>query len=200
MSQQPSNADGGNPKLLKEYAPVSQSSSSATKVEDISLPPIVVASQPDIEDPGVPEQLIEFTFKIDGMTCVACSSSIERLMHNQFDQKEMQEVSIVLLTHKMIASFPQRVFNAKTVTPEIICNTVLMIGFGCELLSMTEITEEERKNVGQDGGSVADMSLDSQRIRGMDIEEESEYDFGEQDKTVATPTKGRRKSDAISDR
>ena len=100
----------------------------------------------------------------------------------------------------MIASFPQRVFNAKTVTPEIICNTVLMIGFGCELLSMTEITEEERKNVGQDGGSVADMSLDSQRIRGMDIEEESEYDFGEQDKTVATPTKGRRKSDAISDR
>ena len=25
---------------------------------------------------------IEFEFKIEGMTCVACSSSIERLMHN----------------------------------------------------------------------------------------------------------------------
>ena len=67
------------------------------------------------------EQLIEFTFKIEGMTCVACSSSVERLMHNSFDKKEMISVSIVLLTHKMIATFPQRVFLEKTVTPEIIC-------------------------------------------------------------------------------
>ena len=29
-----------------------------------------------------PTQLIEFTFKIEGMTCVACSGSIERLMNN----------------------------------------------------------------------------------------------------------------------
>lgn len=61
--------------------------------------------------------MIEFTFKIDGMTCVACSGSIERLMHNSFDEKEMVKVSIVLLTHKMVASFPQHVFNNKKVTP-----------------------------------------------------------------------------------
>ena len=59
----------------------------------------------------------------------------------------MQEVSIVLLTHKLYATFPQRVFNEKIVTPEIICNTVLMIGFGCELLSMTEICEDARLNI-----------------------------------------------------
>ena len=34
-----------------------------------------------IEMIKVPQQQIEFTFKIEGMTCVACSSSIERLMH-----------------------------------------------------------------------------------------------------------------------
>ena len=62
-------------------------------------------------DPIGVEALIEFTFKIDGMTCVACSSSIERLMHNSFDAKGMASVSIVLLTHKMVASFPQELFS-----------------------------------------------------------------------------------------
>lgn len=58
------------------------------------------------EEPESVQALIEFTFKIDGMTCVACSSSIERLMHNTFDAKGMASVSIVLLTHKMVATFP----------------------------------------------------------------------------------------------
>jgi len=35
------------------------------------------------------QNLIEFTFKVEGMTCVACSNSIERLMHNSFDAKDM---------------------------------------------------------------------------------------------------------------
>ena len=51
------------------------------------------------------------------MTCVACSGSIERLMHNSFDSKGMTSVSIVLLTHKMLATFPINVFEEKTVTP-----------------------------------------------------------------------------------
>lgn len=58
------------------------------------------------DEPESVQALIEFTFKIDGMTCVACSSSIERLMHNSFDAKGMASVSIVLLTHKMVATFP----------------------------------------------------------------------------------------------
>lgn len=31
---------------------------------------------------GADQDMIEFNFKIEGMTCVACSNSIERLMHN----------------------------------------------------------------------------------------------------------------------
>ena len=92
-----------------------------------------------------PQTMIEFTFKIEGMTCVACSNSIERLMHNTFDSKDMSSASIVLLTHKMQATFPLRVFDDKIVTPKIICDTVAMIGFGCELLAMCEISPEQRK-------------------------------------------------------
>jgi hypothetical protein len=36
------------------------------------------------------EDLIIFEFKIEGMTCVACSSSIERGMKNQFKDKGLK--------------------------------------------------------------------------------------------------------------
>ena len=58
----------------------------------------------------------------------------------------MASVSIILLTHKMQATFPQRVFDEKIVTPQIICDKVLMIGFGCELLGMAEITDNAEKH------------------------------------------------------
>ena len=108
------------------------------------------------------------------MTCVACSGSIERLMHNSFDAKGMVKVSIVLLTHKMQVTFPQYVFDEKTVTPAIICNTVLMIGFSCELLGMTEISPEQRKNLNQDGKRLSNASLDSIKIRGEDRQDSIE--------------------------
>ena len=60
--------------------------------------------KPLITEPSI-QDLIEFEFKVGGMTCVACSSSIERLMHNEFDGKGMKSVSIVLLTCKMTAIF-----------------------------------------------------------------------------------------------
>ena len=46
----------------------------------------------------------EFVFAIEGMTCVACSGAIERLMHSQFDNRGMTKMAIVLLTHKMTAT------------------------------------------------------------------------------------------------
>ena len=116
-----------------------------------------------------PEQnLIELMFKIEGMTCVACSNSIERLMHSQYDSKGLEKVSIVLLTHKMHATFPQSLFDEKVVTPKLICDTVLIIGFGCELIGMTEINlqEQQRKMLNQDG--ISEQSLDSVKIRGGD--------------------------------
>lgn len=77
------------------------------------------------------------------MTCVACSSSIERLIHNEFDQKSLITVSIVLLTNKMFATFEANVFKDKLVTPEMICDEVDMIGFECQLISITEMKGEE---------------------------------------------------------
>jgi cation transport ATPase len=78
-------------------------------------------------------------FKIEGMTCVACSGSVERLMHNEFSKKGMLDVSIALLTHKMMVSFQEKIIIDKTVTPEMICDEVECIGFGCELLEIIEI-------------------------------------------------------------
>ena len=56
------------------------------------------------------DDLIEMEFKVGGMTCVACSSSIERLMHNEFDQKGLVSASVVLLTHKLTTTFKAQVF------------------------------------------------------------------------------------------
>ena len=84
-------------------------------------------------------------FKIGGMTCVACSGSIERLMHSSFDTKGMHEVSIVLLMHKMVVTFDLQTYEKKEITPEEICEEVEMIGFDCELTHISEIQQETQK-------------------------------------------------------
>ena len=79
------------------------------------------------------------------MTCVACSGSIERLMHNEFDSKGMRSVAIVLLTHKMTTVFDASSFTTKKVTPEMICDEIDMIGFGAELNGVVEISAEDNE-------------------------------------------------------
>mmetsp|Transcript_1882 Transcript_1882/g.2715 ORF Transcript_1882/g.2715 Transcript_1882/m.2715 type:complete len:121 (+) Transcript_1882:144-506(+) len=111
--------------------------------------------------------MIEFEFKVTGMTCVNCSNNIERKMHGAFDEKEMSSVCIVLLVHKMIVIFPQRVFNSRAVTPQDICDFVTGIGFKCELLGMTEISSEQRRNRNLRTARNSDVSQDSLRIRGI---------------------------------
>lgn len=59
-------------------------------------------------------------------------------------------------------------FDEKTVTPAMICDNVEMIGFGCELLGMTEISEQLRVNLKEDGRMMSESSLDSRKIRGDD--------------------------------
>jgi len=51
----------------------------------------------------------------------------------------MISVSMVLLTNKMFCTFAADVFHDKTVTPEMICDEVEMIGFDCALLSIAEM-------------------------------------------------------------
>ena len=79
------------------------------------------------------------------MTCVACSGSIERLMHNEFDSKGMKSVAIILLTHKMTAVFEADKFSKKEITPDMICDEIDMIGFGAALSGMSEISVESTK-------------------------------------------------------
>ena len=87
--------------------------------------------------------LVEFEMKVGGMTCVACSSSIERLMHTEFDKKGMISVTIVLLTHKMMLKFEAERYTSKEVTPDMIVDEVEMIGFDCELSGIKEISSKE---------------------------------------------------------
>jgi copper chaperone CopZ len=85
-----------------------------------------------------------FEFAVSGMTCVACTSSIERLMHNEFDSRKMISVSMVLLTNKMFCTFAADVLHDKIVTPEMICEEVEMIGFDCALLSIAEMKGDQQ--------------------------------------------------------
>jgi cation transport ATPase len=89
--------------------------------------------------------LVVFDFTVGGMSCVACSSTIERHMKSEFTGKKMTECAIALLTHKMSVTFKQSAFNEKMVSPQIICDEVEMIGFTCSLLSITEINAEAFK-------------------------------------------------------
>ena len=93
-------------------------------------------------DQMIQDQVI-FEFSVTGMTCVACSGSIERLIHNEFDKKSLISVSIVLLTNKMFCTFDAHVFKDKEVTPEMVCEEVDGIGFECGLISITEMKGEE---------------------------------------------------------
>ena len=54
---------------------------------------------------------------------------------------------------------------------------VKMIGFGCELMGMTEINleEQQRKIMNQDG-EIEMVSLDSEKIRGADESIDEEID------------------------
>ena len=105
-------------------------------------------------------------------------------MHNEFDDKGMTSVSIVLLTHKMTATFEAIRFTTKQVTPELVCDEVEQIGFDCELAGITEISAEDLQpaarqlKIGkqQSGSFASDFSLDSFKVRGEDDEEDF---FGE---------------------
>jgi hypothetical protein len=60
----------------------------------------------------------------------------------------MVEINVALLCHKMTVSFPQSAFIDKIVTPEIICEEIDMIGFECELISITEVQPDDlRKKI-----------------------------------------------------
>jgi len=55
--------------------------------------------------PESDDTIIVYEFKIEGMTCVNCSSAIENGIKNAFKDKGLVEVGVVLLMHKMRVQF-----------------------------------------------------------------------------------------------
>ena len=90
-------------------------------------------------------------------------------MRGAFEDKEMESIDIILLVHKMLVCFPQQVFDERIVTPQLICEFVKGIGFGCSLLGMSEIVNEGRRNAhfGDDSSEELKNSKDSLRLRGL---------------------------------
>jgi len=66
------------------------------------------------------------------MTCVSCSSAIERAMKTEFTKKGLVEAQIGLLTHKMRLVFEGS--EDDQVDPKDIIDEVEAIGFGVKSL------------------------------------------------------------------
>ena len=82
-------------------------------------------------------------YKIEGMTCVNCSRTIENAMNTEYSAKGLISVQIALLTHKMRIVFDADEFHAHNLTPELIKEEVEMIGFGAELIEIIENNQNE---------------------------------------------------------
>jgi cation transport ATPase len=89
----------------------------------------------------VPELILEF--KVGGMTCVACSRTIEGAMEREFKQKGLISVQIALLTHKMRMVFYLNDYKLNKLCPQSIMEEVEMVGFSAELLEIIENNPEE---------------------------------------------------------
>lgn len=83
--------------------------------------------------------MTEYEFAVEGMTCVACSSSIERQMKNKFGEKGLKSATVVLLTHKLTTTFAQNASGAPDSAE--VCRAVHAIGFGCKLLKISEVLD-----------------------------------------------------------
>ena len=58
-----------------------------------------------IEPTKKPMDLVEFELKVSCLNSAACLSSIERLMHTEFDDKGMVSITTVLQTQMMMVQF-----------------------------------------------------------------------------------------------
>ena len=88
-----------------------------------------------------------FEFKIDGMTCVNCSTAIENGLTAAFKDKGLvmdkdqdnSGVNVVLLMHKMRITFYKDTSEHHSVTADLIASEVEDLGFGAELLNKYEL-------------------------------------------------------------
>lgn len=125
--------------LLPREAKLKEGRSPSTKEQS----PTKIDSSKECQE----DYKIEYEFKIEGMTCVACSGAIERGMKNEFsdkglvfdDKTKTHAVSVILLMHKMKITFHKGKAEQSKVTPSKIADEVEDLGFGAELINTTEL-------------------------------------------------------------
>ena len=81
-------------------------------------------------------------FKVDGMTCVSCSRTIESAMMTEFQPLGLKSVVIALLTHKMRMVFDLEEYVTHNIDSDKIIDEVSMVGFTAELLEAIENDQE----------------------------------------------------------
>ena len=105
-----------------------------------------IINEDNKEDESCQSQLV-FEFKIDGMTCVNCSTAIENGLTAAFKDKGLVQdptqdnsgVNVVLLMHKMRITFFKDTSEIQGVTAESIASEVEDLGFGAELINRYEL-------------------------------------------------------------
>jgi hypothetical protein len=113
-----------------------------------SSPSIGIGRAASLHDILEQECIIVYEFKLEGMTCVNCSSAIENGMKIEFKDKglvregekdDQYSVSVILLMHKMKISFNKKVARQHSVDENKIISGVEDLGFGAELLNTYEL-------------------------------------------------------------
>ena len=91
---------------------------------------------------------VTYEFKIGGMTCVNCSTAIERGLTSEFKNKGLAQendgfaVNVVLLMHKMRITFHKELAEANMITPNVIVSEIEDIGFEAELIAEHAINNQ----------------------------------------------------------
>mmetsp|Transcript_32222 Transcript_32222/g.49289 ORF Transcript_32222/g.49289 Transcript_32222/m.49289 type:complete len:252 (+) Transcript_32222:96-851(+) len=100
------------------------------------------------------------------MTCVACSSAIEKGLLSEFKGKGLlneKSVNVMLLVHKLRITFKKQLASDHNITPETIINEVEDLGFGARLLHKFE-QEEGHETERQGASDIREMEF---VIKGM---------------------------------
>lgn len=94
--------------------------------------------------------LLCYELKIEGMSCVNCSTAIENGMINEFKEKgliyqdDKYQVSVILLMHKMKITFDQDLASAFEVDIRTVVEEVESLGFGAELITEHKYSEPKK--------------------------------------------------------
>ena len=125
-------------------------------------PTIIANIQETIEDVGFDAQLLSTknilpdlptsaTYSVDGMTCGACSGTVERSIQVI---KGVATVSVSLMTNRAEVKFTQNDVNVNDSIVQLILDTIEDVGFDAKLLSTTTARPSSKSQSFNEGGIV----------------------------------------------